>query len=138
MSFRANVEIADQNLDVLYCSYEASRSTDEKGVPTTNVKAGRIDLKVESTGNTAIIEAMVNSQFKMLDGKITFKKRDEDAKMKELSFKNAYVVYYKEELDVNSERPMVTTFTLSAEEITVGNATQFNRWSLNDGNGSFA
>ena len=34
---------------------------------------------------------MLNSQFKAIDGKIVYKKTDEDAKMKEIEFKNAYI-----------------------------------------------
>ena len=53
---------------------------------------------------------------------------EEDAKMKEISFKNAYIVHYKETLDVNNEAPMTIAMTFSAENITVGNAELDNRW----------
>ena len=39
--------------------------------------------------------------------------------MKEISFKNAYIVHYKETLDVNNEAPMTIAMTFSAENITV-------------------
>ena len=45
---------------------------------------------------------MLNSQFKPVEGKIVYKKSEEDAKMKEISFKNAYIVHYKETLDVTT------------------------------------
>ncbi len=61
-------------------------------------------------------------------GKIVYKKSEEDAKMKEISFKNAYIVHYKETLDVNNEAPMTIAMTFSAENITVGNAELDNRW----------
>lgn len=41
---------------------------------------------------------MLNSQFKQVEGKIVYKKIEEDAKMKEIEFKNAYIVHYKETL----------------------------------------
>ena len=71
---------------------------------------------------------MLNSQFKAVDGKIIYKKTDEDAKMKEIVFKNAYIVHYKETLDANDEVPMTIAMTFSAETITVGNAELDNRW----------
>ncbi|MBF1592507.1 MAG: type VI secretion system needle protein Hcp, partial [Prevotella sp.] len=74
------------------------------------------------------IEAMLNSQFKPVEGKIVYKKSEEDAKMKEISFKNAYIVHYKETLDVNNEAPMTIAMTFSAENINVGNAELDNRW----------
>lgn len=129
MSFRAHVEIAGKELDVLFCTFELSRETDAKGSPTSGVYGGRVTMEVESTEDTSLVELMVNSQFKPFDGTVTYKKREEDAKMKELSFKNAYVVYYKEELNVTSDRAMNIRFTISAEELTLGNATHENRWA---------
>ena len=57
-----------------------------------------------------------------------FKKTDEDAKLKELSFKNAYIVFYQEGVTVSNDNPMTVKFTLSAEIITLGNAEHDNRW----------
>jgi hypothetical protein len=128
MSFRASVNCFGKEMDVLHCSFELSRETDAKGKPSSGVYGGRITMEVESTADTSIVEAMVNSQFKPFEGVITYKKTDEDAKMKELSFKNAYLVFYREEIDVTGERPMYIRFTVSAEEITMGNATHENRW----------
>lgn len=71
---------------------------------------------------------MLNGQFKPVEGKIVFKKTDEDAKMKEVEFKNAYVVNYKETLDVNNDVPMTIDVTFSAEEIIIGDASLDNRW----------
>ena len=42
----------------------------------------------------------------------------------EISFKSAYIVHYKETLDVNNEAPMTIAMTFSAENITVGNSEQ--------------
>ena len=128
MAFRASMEVAGKEYDVLFSDYEFSRNTDTKGKPSSNILGGRIEVIVESTEDTTLIESMLNGQFKPVDGKITYKKADEDAKMKEIEFKNAYVVHYKETLDVNNEVPMTIAITFSAEEITVGNAALDNRW----------
>ena len=48
--------------------------------------------------------------------------------MKEIQFKNAYIVLYSETLDANNDVPMTNTITVSAEEITVGSAALDNRW----------
>ena len=128
MAFRASMEVAGKEYDVLFSDYEFSRNTDTKGKPSSNILGGRIEVIVESTEDTTLVESMLNGQFKPVDGKITYKKADEDAKMKEIEFKNAYVVHYKETLDVNNEVPMRIAITFSAEEITVGNAALDNRW----------
>lgn len=127
-SFRASLELGGKEFDVLYSEYSFSRDTDKKGKPSSNVYGGRITLEVESTEDSSVVESMLNSQFKSVDGKIIYKKTEEDAKMKEVEFKNAYLVHYKETLDVNGEVPMTIKFTVSAEEINIGNAAIDNRW----------
>ncbi len=127
-SFRASLELGGKEFDVLYSEYVFSRDTDKKGKVSSGVYGGRVKIKIESTEDSSVIEAMLNSQFKTVDGKITYKKTEEDAKMKEVEFKNAYLVYYKEILDVTGERPMQIEFSVSAEELTIGNAAIDNRW----------
>ena len=127
-SFRASFEFGGNEYDVLYSHFEFSRNTDSKGKPSSNVLGGRVHLVIESTEDTTVIESMLNGQFKPVEGKIVFKKTDEDAKMKEVTFKNAYVVNYKETLDVTNDVPMRIDVTFSAEEISVGDAILDNRW----------
>ena len=127
-SFRASLELGGKEYDVLYSNVEFARSTDSKGKPSSSITGGRVVVTIESTEDTTTIEAMLNSQFKPIEGKIVYKKTDEDAKMKEIEFKNAYIVHYKETLDVNNETPMTIAMTFSAENITVGNAELDNRW----------
>ena len=128
MGFRSELTISGVKHDVLSLNFARSRDTDPKGRPSSNVYGGRITFEVESTSDTSIIEAMVNSQFKPFEGSVIFKKTDEDAKLKELSFKNAYIVHYQEGIDASGENPMTTKFTISAENIKLGNAEHDNRW----------
>ena len=127
-SFRGSFEFGGSEYDVLCSNFEFSRNTDSKGKPSSNVLGGRVHLVIESTEDTTVIESMLNGQFKPVEGKIVFKKTDEDAKMKEVTFKNAYVVNYKETLDVTNDVPMRIDVTFSAEEISVGDAILDNRW----------
>ncbi|EFB32573.1 hypothetical protein HMPREF0971_01026 [Segatella oris F0302] len=93
-SFRATLELGGKEYDVLYSNYEFSRNTDSKGKPSSSISGGRVSVTVESTEDTTAIEAMLNSQFKAVDGKIIYKKTEEDAKMKEIEFKKTYIVHY--------------------------------------------
>ena len=83
-SFRASLELGGKEFDVLFSNYEFSRSTDSKGKPSSSITGGRVVVTIESTEDTSTIEAMLNSQFKPVEGKIIYKKTDEDAKMKEV------------------------------------------------------
>lgn len=127
-SFRATLELEGKEFDVLYSEYEFSRSTDNKGKPSSNVYGGRVRVEIESTADSSVIEGMLNSQFKPVNGKIIYKKTDEDSTMKEVEFKNSYIVNYREVLDVQGNTPMKISFTVSAEELTLGNAAIDNRW----------
>ncbi len=129
-SFRATLALGGKEFDVLATEYAFSRDTDKKGKIASNVYGGRVTTTIESTADTSVIEAMLNSQFKAVEATIIFKKSEEDSKMKELSIKNAYIVYYKEALDVNGDVPMTITFTLSAEEMSIGTAEIHNRWPI--------
>lgn len=95
MSFNAKLKFGSKdNIDVLACDYSLRRDVDAKGRPASGVYGGTINLTVESTDDTSIIEAMVN-QYKPVDGSITFKKSDEDSKMKELTFEKGYVIAFR-------------------------------------------
>ena len=89
MAFRASLELNNKEFDVLYSNYEFSRNTDPKGMPSSSVLGGRVKATIESTEDTSVIEAMLNSPFKPVEGKIIYKKTEEDAKMKEIQAVNA-------------------------------------------------
>jgi len=128
MSFKALLKIGSKEFDVISINYSLHREVDGKGRPASIVYGGTINIGVESTDDTSIIEAMVNNQHKPLDGKITFKKSDEDAKMKELEFQKGYVVKFMESFDTVNSQPMIINFTVSAQTIKIGGAEHKNDW----------
>lgn len=71
-------------------------------------------------------------QYQPVNGSIVFKKADEDAKMKELVFENAYVVKYKEALDVANDYPMTIRFSISAQVVKMAEATFTQDWPENN------
>lgn len=127
MAFRATLNFANNEYDVLACDYELKRDVDSKGRPASNIYGGTITLTVESTEDTSILEDMTN-QFKPNTGSIVFKKGDEEAKMKELVWENGYIVEFKEAIDIVGSRPMVISFTVSAQTIKIGGAQFDQNW----------
>ena len=127
MAFRASLQLAGKEYDVLDCDYKLERDVDTKGRPASNVYGGKIRVKVESTEDTSILEQMVN-QFKPISGSIVFKKGDEEAKMKELIWENGYIVDFAESIDVVGSRPMTTSFTVSAQVLKMGGAQFEQNW----------
>ncbi|MCH5721031.1 type VI secretion system tube protein TssD [Niabella sp. CJ426] len=129
MSFKAQIDVAGAKNNILDLSYALKQETDATGRPSSITRGGQITLTVESTGDTKFFEWMCNN-FERKDGKITFTKRDSDATMKELSFKEGYLVSYRENFNATGENPITETFTISAKEISMGNASHLNQWAV--------
>ncbi|AHF15642.1 type VI secretion system tube protein TssD [Niabella soli] len=129
MSFKAQLDVAGHKNNVIDISYALKQETDATGRPSTITRGGKIYITVESTGDTKFFEWMCNN-FERKDGKITFTKRDSDATMKELNFKEGYLVDYRENFSSTSDNPITETFTISAKEISMGNASHVNQWAV--------
>ena len=131
MSFKAKLEVDGKEYRVVYCNYSLKQFVDDTGRPSSTVRAGPIDIIVESTDDTTLFEWMCDSYMRK-DGKITFNKRDEDAKMKELVFENGYVVDYEEALNVANPYPMTIKFAISAQTVKMDEATFVQDWPENN------
>ena len=129
MSFKAEFEVAGKKYRVLHCSYTMSQDTDATGRPSSGVRAGTLQLEVESTADTSLASWAFDS-FKEQDGKITFFQRNSDQKMKELKFKNGYVVNYSEAFTNQGDNPMTEHFVITSKEISMGDAAHKNDWPV--------
>src|ERR1700693_5649314 len=127
MSFKATLKVAGKTLNVLACNYALFQETDATGRPSSVTPGGKITLTIESTGDTSHFEWMCNN-FERKDGSIVFLKRDTDATLKELKFKEAYMVNYDEHFDSTGDNPVTETFTLSCKEIELGTGKHVNEW----------
>jgi len=128
MSYKATLFVEGEEYDILYCNFKLSRDTDAKGRPSSRVYGGRITFEIEATASTALIEKMINDQFRPFSGRVSYIKGDEESVMKDLEFNQAYFVYYEETLDITGKMPMNIRFTVSAEELVMGSASQSNNW----------
>jgi hypothetical protein len=127
MSFKARLNVAGKEVNVLNCSYALHQEVDQTGRASSVTRGGRIVIEVESTGETTFFEWMTNS-FERKDGSILFIKRDTDATLKELKFKEGYLVKYRENFESSGKLPLSETFTISAREISMGNGEHVNDW----------
>ena len=128
MSFTSKFKISSgKERNILSVEYAMLQETDPTGRPSSVTRGGKIHLTVEGTGETDLFEWMTNS-FERKDGSIVFKKRDSDATLKELKFKEAYIVKYTENFASKGENTLTESFVLSAKEIELGNAKHINEW----------
>ena len=128
MAFKARLQFSGNEYDVIHCDYSFSRDVDPKGRPSSSVYGGTINVEVESTEDTSVIESMVNNQYKPISGTLLIKKTDEDAKMKEIKFEDGYIIRYEEGINVVGNYPMTYKFSISARQIGVGNAVNEQDW----------
>jgi Hemolysin coregulated protein Hcp (TssD) len=127
MSFKLKFKAGGKEMNVLECGYSLKQETDATGRPSSITRGGKITVTVEATGETDLFEWMTNN-FERKDGSIVWVKRDTDATLKELNFKEAYMVDYKENFDHESKQPATISFTLSAKEISMGSGAHANEW----------
>ena len=127
MSFKAVFEVGGQKVNVLECDYELKQEVDATGRPSSVTRGGQIHLMLESSGDTFFYEWMCNN-FERKDGSVVFLKRDSDATLKELKFKEGYLIGFEESFHSSNTNPMTITFTISCKEMTMGNATHKNEW----------
>lgn len=118
--------------EVLYVRYELNQQTDVEGQPTGTTRGGKIYIKVKSTddGNTDLMEWMCDT-YMSKSGTISFPNR-QGGEMKNLQFKEGYVVEYSETYDSTNSLLQYEEFTISAKEIQVGNARHNNRWTIDN------
>ncbi|MEO7263799.1 MAG: type VI secretion system tube protein TssD [Ferruginibacter sp.] len=127
MSFKAKFKAAGKELNVLDANYSLHQEIDPTGRPSSITRGGKITLTVESNQETDLFEWMCNN-FERKDGSIVFYKRDSDATMKELKFKEGYLIDFEEMFHSANTNPMTTKFSISAKEISMGNGTHKNEW----------
>ncbi len=121
-----------QEREVLFVKYELNQQTDVEGQPTGTTRGGKISVKVKSNddGNTDILEWMIDT-YMSKSGTISFPNR-QGGEMKQLTFKEGYVVEYAETYDSTNSILQYEEFTISAKEIAIGNARHNNRWTIDN------
>jgi hypothetical protein len=128
MAFAATLNMAGKEWTILNLHYSLTQETDAMGQPSSIARGGKLTLTVEATDDTTFFDWMTNS-WERKDGSIKYKKRDSDATLKELKFKDSYLVNYTENFDHDSNQPLSETVTLSAKELDLGNAKFTNNWT---------
>ena len=127
MAFKAKLVVAGKERNILSVDYGMLQETDASGRPSSISRGGKIHITVESTGDTDLFEWMTNS-FERKDGSIVFLKRDSEATLKELKFKEAYKYKSQQEYKATRNPTLKETFTLSAKEIELGTGKHVNEW----------
>ena len=120
-----SIELDGKSHPVQSFSYSRKQNTDHTGQPSSETLGGLIHLTLESTKDNEFLEWMCDS-FMRKDGKITIMKSEEEGKLKEFEFKEAFVTEFNESFGDSGNGTIAVS--LSAREISMGNATHENEW----------
>lgn len=129
MAFKAKLNFNGKEYDVLDCKYAFHRDVDSKGRPASSIYGGIIEVHIESTEDTSILDAMIN-QYSLTSGSIVFRRGDEESKMKELQWESGYIIDFAEDIDIIGSKPMTLKFKVSAKTVKVNNASIEQEWPV--------
>jgi len=128
MSFYAELSIEGTLYPIRQLALELEQTLDAVGRPASVTRGGTIRLELDVVDDDALSEWMADPH-KQLDGHIRYLRTDEEATLKEVRFSKAYCVDYLERFDgTQSDTPMTTLITISAQELTLGQVTVSNNW----------
>jgi hypothetical protein len=131
MSFSASFHIdghpkSQEGFSVTACDFTFFQETDKRGMPTSNVQGGLINVTLQNVNDPDLLHWMLASSMKK-SGKITMSSSIADNKsFQTIEFKDGLLTRYNQTFSEESE--VLVNLTISAREITVGGATFMNVW----------
>lgn len=131
IGFTSTLTIGADKFDVLSFGTSFSRDFDQKGRPSSAVRAGDMSLTIEITQNEKLIDTMINAQNKAIDGKIEFWQSGKEGTFRTVDFKNGYITSYKEGFQPAGGSNFMADISITAEKITVGAAVYDAGWPIN-------
>ena len=127
MSNTTVLTVAGKEFIVLSCTFSLSQEIDATGRPSSVTRGGQITMNVDSQYDNFLFDWMCNN-FERKDGSIKFYAPGSESLIKELKFKEGYLVEFDETFNNWTDVQMTVTFTISAKEISMGNGTHRNEW----------
>ena len=125
MAIRGSLQLGpagegNHNWRIINMTYEFLQPVDRFGQPNGRVDGGFINLTVESSPSDIDIIHWMLSHRQVTDGGAYF--FDRNGRMaREVAFKDAFCVYYKEIYDAFNDAFMKIDFRISCREITINN-----------------
>ena len=115
----------EEGIQLLSCDYQFSQEIDQKGLPTSKVKGGIINLSFQSLEDNEIIQWMISEDADK-SGEISFSGDTNSKPFRTIEFKDARLVFYQENFMDQSN--MVTALSISTREMTISGVKYGNAW----------
>ena len=129
MSFLAQLEIDGEIYNVLDCTYNFDQSIDKNHKPSSISRGGQITLVIEARGIANFLRWMTE-HLHAKDGRITFFRRDQMARLFHLSFTKAFCIDYTEHFHHYSDEPMQIEMTISTKDMKAEAVLFENKWAI--------
>ncbi|MGB8489515.1 MAG: type VI secretion system tube protein TssD [Bacteroidales bacterium] len=123
----------NEGIHLISCDYSFSQSVDHKGLTSSKVRGGEINLSFVSIEDSEIIQWMISEEADR-DGKILFVGDNNTKPFKTLEFKDARLISYTESFMDQSY--MTTTLIISARQLILSGVKHTNAWLGYDGAGN--
>ena len=114
-----------EGIHLISCDYSFSQAVDSKGLTSSKVQGGEINLSFTSIEDNEIIQWMISEEADK-DGKISFVGDNNTKPFKTIEFKDARLIAYSESF--MDQAYMTTTLTISAREISISGVKHTNAW----------
>jgi hypothetical protein len=115
-SFSASLKVNGKTYKLEAASFSAVQITGADGKPASKAHAGEIVVTLKVKDDHSLLDWMLDS-YKRTDGTITYKKKNENSTLKELSFKKGFCTSYAESFAANSTEDTLVTMSIMAEEV---------------------
>jgi hypothetical protein len=115
-----------EGIRVLSCNFGFRQDVDARGMQTSRVKPGLINLTVKGTEDAEIVQWMF-SQDSMKNGKITYSGFTGSGPVRKVIFQDAILVSYSENFTDQSD--IIINLTISARKITIAGIDFETFWS---------
>ena len=130
-SFSAFLEVGGSTYPLTYYDLYIHQYTDSLGRPASPTLGGTITVELHSPGqsDTVLAEWML-SPTRQYDGFVHLYRDDTKAKLKTISFFNAYLVDMGEHFSASGSGPMKTQLVISPQRVAVGGILHDNNWPV--------
>ena len=128
-SFSAFLEVGDSRYPLTYYDLFIHQQTDSLGRPASPTLGGTITVELHSPGqNDTVLTEWMLSPTRQYDGFVHLYRDDTKAKLKTISFFNAYLIDMGEHFSASGSGPMKTQLVISPQRVAVGGIVHDNNW----------
>ena len=130
-SFSAFLEVGGSRYPLTYYDLYLHQQTDALGRPASHTQGGTLtcELYTPDQRDTVLTNWMV-SPTRQYDGFVHLYRQDSKAKLKTISFFNAYCVNMGVHFSATGSRPMFTSIVISPQRVAVGAVVHNNNWPV--------